>query len=235
MLAIEPEQRRQEVWAVRQPRRLLVDHFDLVALQYGDIHKFSGFVAAAVLDDQQTGRNHLKHEAKRRQVACGPPDKETLTIAPDTEVYAWAFHGGRKARERLRCERQPSFELQWPLHHIRRNEGERDARHVAFLAPEAGPESRFNDSLNRGGVGQRSLSGRLVRGRGAMSHKMRPDSAGGRPRCWIPGLHHVLAPRCWRAGVVRTPILIWHPTALAVQSKPCARVPRCRRFAACRC
>src|SRR5450759_3732918 len=136
MLAIEPEQRRQEVWAVRQPRRLLVDHFDLVALQYGDIHEFSGFVAAAVLDDQQTGRNHLKHEAKRRQVACGPPDKETLTIAPDTEVYAWAFHGGRKARERLRCERQPSFELQWPLHHIRRNEGERDARHVAFLAPD---------------------------------------------------------------------------------------------------
>src|SRR2546421_3841963 len=88
VLSIEPEQRSQEVWAVRQARRLLVDHFDLVALQYGDIHELFGFIAAAVLDNQQTGRHHLKHDAKRREVACGSPDEELLTIAPDAEVNA---------------------------------------------------------------------------------------------------------------------------------------------------
>jgi hypothetical protein len=88
VLGIEPEQRSQEVWAIRQARSLLVDHFDLVALQYGDIHELSGFVAAAVLDNQQTGRDHLQHDAKRRQVARSTPDEELLTVAPDAEVNA---------------------------------------------------------------------------------------------------------------------------------------------------
>ena len=156
VLGIEPEQRGQQVRAVRQARRLLVDHFDLVALQYGDIHELLGFVAAAVLDNQQTGSDHLKHEARRRQVARGAPDEELLTVAPDAEVNAGTLHGGRKPRERLRRKRQPPLELQGPLHCFRRNEGERDARHVAFLAPQAGPESRFDDCLNRAvsGTGQ---------------------------------------------------------------------------------
>ncbi len=111
VLRIEPEQRRQEVRTVRQARGLLVDDLDLVALQYGDIHELLGFVAA-VLDHQQTGRDHLEHEAKRRQVARGAPDEEMLTVAPDAEVYARALHGGREPRERLRCERQRPLELQ---------------------------------------------------------------------------------------------------------------------------
>ena len=170
VLGIEPEQRSQEVWAVRQARRLFVDHFDLVALQYGDIDELFGFIAAAVLDNQKTGRHHLKHDAKRREVAGGSPDEELLTVAPDTEVNARALHGGRKPRKRLRRERQPPLELQGPFYCFRRHEGERYARHVAFLAPKAGPESRFDDCLNRGGVRRRRrFSALLRRERGEVS------------------------------------------------------------------
>src|ERR1035438_8353126 len=104
VLGIESKQRGEQVRAVRQARRLLVDHLDLIALQYGDVHELFGFVAAAMLDNQQTGRDDLEHETGRRQVACGAPNDELRAIAPDAEVNARALHGGREARERLRGE-----------------------------------------------------------------------------------------------------------------------------------
>ena len=105
VLGIEPKQRGQEVGAVRQVRRLFVDYFDLVALQYGHIHELFGFVGAARLDNQQTGRDHLQHEARGRQVTSGAPNEELLTVPPDAEVNARALHCGRKPREGLRRER----------------------------------------------------------------------------------------------------------------------------------
>jgi len=65
LLVMEPEQRSQQVWTVRQVCGLFIDQFDLVTLQDGDICEFAGPVAAAVLDYQQTRRNHLKNQAKR--------------------------------------------------------------------------------------------------------------------------------------------------------------------------
>jgi hypothetical protein len=148
VLSFEPQQRRQKVWAVRQARRLLIDHFDLIALQYGDVNELFGSLTA-VLDNQKTWRDHLEHEAKRRQVARSAPYEKPLTIAPDTEMNGRAFDGGCKPCERLRRERQWPLELKGTLHCFRCNKGKGDAGYVAFLTPEAGPESCFNDRFNR--------------------------------------------------------------------------------------
>ena len=43
MLSVNPEQRTQEGRAIRQVLGLVVDYFDFVALQYGDIHELFGF------------------------------------------------------------------------------------------------------------------------------------------------------------------------------------------------
>src|SRR5215813_10002483 len=204
---IESEQRSQEVGAVRQARRLLVNHFDLVALQYGHIHELFGFIAAAVLNNQQTGRHHLENEARLREIACGAPDEEQLTVAPDAEVNARSLHGGRKPRERLRRQRQGPLKFQGPFYCFRCNEGERDARHVAFLATKAGPEGRFDDCLNRGGVRRRGrFSALMGRECGEVSLEMSTDSGSRRPRCRVPRLRHRVAPRCKYA--VADPILV---------------------------
>src|ERR1035438_8773345 len=197
VLGIEPKQRSQEVRAVRHARGLLVDHFDLVALQYCDIHELLGFVAAAVLDNQQAGRDHLKHKARCREVAGGAPNVILLSVAPNAEVNARALHGGRKPGERLRRKWQPPFEHQGPFHHFGRDEGERDPRHVAFFAAKTGPESRVDDRLNRGGVGRGCcLCARLKRGSGEVSLEMSPNPSRGRPRRRVCGQRHRVAPGC---------------------------------------
>src|SRR6185437_13361642 len=101
-LAIEPEQRNQKLRAVGHPRRLLVDQLNLVAFQHRDIHKLLGFVAATVLDNQQTGCDHLQYQTRRRQVSRGAPDEEFVSLAPDAEVNAGALDGRRQACEWLR-------------------------------------------------------------------------------------------------------------------------------------
>ena len=154
VLGIEPEKRGQEVGAVRQAGGLLVDDFDLVALQDGDIHELFGFLAAAVFDDQEAGRDDFQDEAGDGQVARGAPDEELAAVAPDAEVNAGTLDGGREAGERLGGERQGALEHEGLPHSAGRHEGERDARHVAFLAPEAGPESRFDNGLDGGSVGE---------------------------------------------------------------------------------
>src|SRR5260370_8010709 len=85
VLSIEPQQRRQEVWAIRQVCGLLVDHFDLIALQYGYVDELFGPVTA-VLDNQQARRDHLEHEAKRRQAARSAQDEELFPFPPDTTL-----------------------------------------------------------------------------------------------------------------------------------------------------
>src|SRR5512146_1014748 len=98
-----------------------VDYFDFIALQNGEIRELLRLLAA-VFDDQQTGRNHLEHKAKRRHVLRGAPDDEPPTIAPDAEVYTGAFHRGRKPRERLRGKWKLPLEPERLPHSLRRNE-----------------------------------------------------------------------------------------------------------------
>jgi hypothetical protein len=119
MLSLKPEQRTQEVRAIPQVRGLVVDYFDLVALQYGDIHELFGFFVAAVLNDQETRGDHFKHGTGCRKVASSAPNEELRIVAPDAKVNAWSLHSGSKPRQGLRRKRQPPLERQGPSHAFR--------------------------------------------------------------------------------------------------------------------
>ena len=220
MLGIEAEKRGQEVGAVRQAGGLLVDDFDLVALQDGDIHELFGFLAAAMLDDQEAGRDDFEDEAGDGQVARGAPDEELAAVAPDAEVNAGTLDGGREAGERLGGERQGSLEQEGLPHSTGRHEGQRDARHVAFLAPEAGPEGRFDNGLDGGSVGDgRGGFVATQRRGGEVAREVRMDPAGSRPGGGIGGGHHRAAPGSGCAGVGRMVVLILQATMHAAQTK----------------
>jgi hypothetical protein len=45
---------------------MLVNYFYLLTLKYGDVNEFAGFLAAAVLDYQESRRDDLQHKAELR-------------------------------------------------------------------------------------------------------------------------------------------------------------------------
>src|SRR5438552_1282060 len=81
---IEPEQRRQEMGAVRQAPGALVHYFDLVALQHGHVDKLARLFTPVMLDDQQPRPRHLEHEAVGRDRVSRSPHAELVSLAPNT-------------------------------------------------------------------------------------------------------------------------------------------------------
>src|SRR5215469_13636631 len=107
MLSLESEQRTQEVRAIRQVRELVVDDFDLVALQYGDIHELFGFLVATVLHNQQARSDHFKYGTRPGKVASRTPDEELLILPPNAEVNSGALYCRSKPRQGLRRQGHP--------------------------------------------------------------------------------------------------------------------------------
>ena len=63
-------------------------------------------------------------------------------------MYAGAFDCGREPRERMRREREMMFKHQRLTGLRGRQEGERNLRRVAFLAPQTRPERSIYDHFD---------------------------------------------------------------------------------------
>ena len=162
--------------------------------------------------------SRTRQETGRLRVAS--PRRRTGAVAPDAEVNAGTLHGGREAGERLGGDGRGRSNMRGRRTALRRHEGERDARHVAFLAPEAGPEGRFDHGLDGGSVGDgRGGFVATQQGGGEVAREVRMDPAGSRPGGGIGGGHHRAAPGRLCAGVGGMGILILQATMHAAQTK----------------
>ena len=141
----EAEQRRDEGRAVRQARAGLVHLLNLVALEHHDVDELARLLPAPVLDDEQPRLDDFQHEAETRDGARRAPHVQPFAVAPDAEVYAGALHRRRQPRQGRGREGEGLLEGERLPGAAGRQEGERNLRRVAFLAPEARPEGGVDD------------------------------------------------------------------------------------------
>src|SRR5262249_44558246 len=118
---------------------LFIHYLYLVALEHRDVDELAGFLAASILDHQQPGFDDLKHEAKSWDSMGGTPHAQFVPVAPNAKVDSGALDGGREPRKGDGGEREQPLERQRLPRLLRRKEGKRNLRKVAFLTPSACP------------------------------------------------------------------------------------------------
>ncbi len=87
---VESKQRREQVRAVGQARGVLVDHFDLIALQDRHVDVLRQFVAAMVLDHHQPGLGDFNDAAMPGQRPGRAPHQGRLSRR-NAEMNAGSF------------------------------------------------------------------------------------------------------------------------------------------------
>ena len=83
----------------------MVQQLDLVAHQYRDIDKLTGFADAPALDYEQARIDHFNHQAQRRERSRCAPYVELVIRPPYTQMDPGTLDCRREPRESLGCER----------------------------------------------------------------------------------------------------------------------------------
>jgi hypothetical protein len=81
---LEPEQRCEQCRTIWFAGRVLIHHFYLIALEDRDIHVLTRFIAAVVLDHEETWRRHFEHEAISRDGPGRPPHLQVVPLTVHT-------------------------------------------------------------------------------------------------------------------------------------------------------
>ena len=143
-------QRGAQGGVVGQALGFLVHHPHVVAAQHGHVHELAEAVGPAVLGHQQAGLHHFQHEAHRRHPAGRAPQVQALLIVAYPQVHAGVLHGRGQLNKRLRREAQPVPKPQRMPRFLGCEQGQRNARRPALLAPQAGPEGHVNQRFEQG-------------------------------------------------------------------------------------
>ncbi len=118
-----------------------MNDFDLVPLQHGDIDEFAGFFGRTSLHHQQTGEDDFENQTKRRKIAGDAPNPQLIVLRPNAQMKTGSLDGSGELGEIFGVQGKRIGQGERIVHFFRRNEREGNARYVAFLPAQAGPES----------------------------------------------------------------------------------------------
>ena len=138
-----------------------------------------------MLDDQQSRRRHLEHEAIHRNRARRAPDGYLSITHPHAEMDTGALDGRSHPGEHARLERQRPLEHERVNGLLRRQERERNLRRVSLFAAQTGPERGVDDRLDRCDARLRRKHAAAVRRR-RRAVARRSTQPRARPRCARP-------------------------------------------------
>ena len=157
-------QRRRPRRAVgNHPADAFVDDLDLIAFEHRDVDELAERLGA-MLDDDQSRRDHFDDQAERRALRASCPRRKSRRRPPHAEMNAGPLDRGRHLRQHRRRERQPRREQQRMPRLLGRQERERDLRRLSFFAAQAGPERGVDDRRDRAAAAAcRAIDGAIRR------------------------------------------------------------------------
>ena len=126
------------------PADALIDDLDLIAFEHRDVDELAERLVA-MLDDDQSRRDHFDDQAERRDLARRAPHEKVFAAPPHAEMNAGPLDRGRDLRQHRGRERQLRCEQQRMARLVGGQERERDLRRLSFFAAQARPERRVDD------------------------------------------------------------------------------------------